>query len=114
MYAAGRIKEAVEALLNISNTVDEDVYMTGPMLAWVSGESCYPVPALCIRHFATDFLQRYLSTPESRADATLHSTSPTPLLREWAKSKLTSGSWRDALLAARNVSISFFEYPSWA
>ena len=33
--------------------------------------------------------------------------SPTPLFREWAKSKLTSGSWRDALVVTPNVSIPF-------
>ena len=60
LYAAGRIKEAGESLLDLVNTVDEDVYMTGPILTWVSGKSCYPAPALCIQHFATDFLQRCL------------------------------------------------------
>jgi hypothetical protein len=90
LYAAGSIKEAGESLLNIVNTVDEDAYMTGPIITWVS-----------------DFLQRYLSTPADSVDATLHPPSPMPLLREWAKSKLTSGSWRDALVVTLNVSISF-------
>ena len=98
LYAAGRIKEAGESLLNIINIVDEDI--------WVSGKLCYPVALLCIRYFGTDFLQRCLSTPETSVDTTLHSLSPTPLLREWAKLKLTSGSWREALAAAVNVSIS--------
>ena len=92
LYAAGRIKEASKSLLNIVNIFDKGVYMTGPIVTWVSGESCYLVPALYIRHFASDFLQRCLSTPESNVDAILHSKSPTPLLREWAKSKLTGGS----------------------
>jgi hypothetical protein len=30
-----------------------------------------------------------------------------PLLRKWAESQLTGGSWRDALVAALDVSISF-------
>ena len=60
-----------------------------------------------MRHFATDFLQRCLSTPESSVETTVHSPFPALLLREWAKSKLTGGSWRDALVAALNVSISF-------
>ena len=97
--------------MNIVNTVDEDVYMAGPIATWISGKSCYPVPPLCIRHFATDFLQRYLSTAESSADTTLHSLSPTPLLREWAKSKLTDGLWRDALVATFKVGISFVLVP---
>jgi hypothetical protein len=44
LYAAGSIKEAGESLLNIVNTVDEDAYMTGPIITWVSGKLCYPVP----------------------------------------------------------------------
>ena len=107
LYAAGRIKEAGESLLNIVNTIDKDVSMTGPVVIWVSGKSCYPAPVLCIRHFATDFLERFLSTPESKVDATVHLKSLTPLLREWAKSKLRGGSWRDALVASWNVSMPF-------
>ena len=114
LYAAGRTKEAGGYLLNIVSTVNEDVYMTGPIVAWVSGKLCYPDPPLCIQYFSTDFLQRCLSTPESSADTTLHSQSTSPLLREWAKSKLTCGSWRDALAAALNVSISFCSgAPRW-
>ena len=48
LYAARRIKEAGESLLNIVNTVNEDVYITGPIITWISGKSCYPVPPLCI------------------------------------------------------------------
>jgi tetratricopeptide (TPR) repeat protein len=107
LYAAGRIKDAGESLLNIVNTVDEDVYMTGAIITWVSGKSRYPIPPLCIPHFPPDFLQRCLSTPESSVGTTLNSPSPTPLLREWAQSKLTGGSWRDALVTALNVSIFF-------
>ena len=104
LYAAGCIKEAGESLLDIAN---KDVYMTGPIVTWVSGKSCYPVPPLCIQHFATDFLNRYLSTSESTRDTALHSPSPTPILREWAKSTLTGGSWGDALVSALNVSTPF-------
>ena len=35
LYAAGRIKEAAESLLNIVNTVDYDIYMTWQ---WAVGE----------------------------------------------------------------------------
>jgi hypothetical protein len=41
--------------------------MTGPIITWVFGKSCYPVPLLYIRYFATDFSQRYLSTPKFTA-----------------------------------------------
>ena len=46
LYAAGRMKEVGESLLDLVNTVDEDVYMTGPVVTWVSGKLCYPVPPL--------------------------------------------------------------------
>ena len=40
LYAAGRIKEASEALLNIVSFFDEDVYMAEPVISWFSGRSC--------------------------------------------------------------------------
>ena len=105
-YAAGRIKKAGKCLLDLLNNINEDVYMTGSIVAWISGKSCYPIPLPCIRHFTTDFLQQCLSTPESSVDMTLHSQFPMPLLREWAKLELIDGLWRDALVAALNVSSS--------
>lgn len=50
------------------------------------------------------------------ANATLNSTTLIQLLREWAKSTLVSGSWKDALDAAVNVSISLGSriFFSWA
>ena len=107
LYAAGHIKEAGESLLNMANTVDEDVYRTGSIVTWVSGKLCYPIPLTCIRYLAIDFLQKCLSTPETSVDTTLDSLTPTPLLREWAKVKSTGCSWRDALAATPDVSISF-------
>ncbi|KAF8552355.1 hypothetical protein OG21DRAFT_1511593 [Imleria badia] len=86
LYASGRVKEAGESLLNIANTVDEDVYMTGPIFTWI-----------------TDFLKRCLST-ENSDDTTL----PTSLLTEWAKLQLTGGSWNDALTAARGFTAPKF------
>ena len=56
-------------------------------------------------------MQRRLSTPNNKGDASLvtagHNISylTTPLLREWAKLRLTAGSWKDALESATNVSI---------
>ncbi|KAF8120144.1 hypothetical protein EV363DRAFT_1408158 [Boletus edulis] len=60
------------------------------------------------------FTQRRLSAHGDAASntnrdanmSTIHTTLP-PLLREWAKAKLTRGSWKDALLSAVGVSISF-------
>ena len=42
--------------------------------------------------------------------ATLNPPTSTPLLREWAKVKLTCDFWRDALLSALGVSISFYTH----
>ena len=57
----------------------------------------------CCSAMHSTFHHRFLATI---GETTLHSPS-TPLLREWVKLKLTGGSWRDALVAARNVIISF-------
>ena len=91
----------------MANTVDEDVYRTGSIVTWVSGKLCCPVPLTCIRYLALDFLQRCLSAPETSVDTTHHSLPATSLLREWAKAKSTGCSWRDALAATLDVSISF-------
>ena len=74
-------------------------------------------------------MQRCLSSPESSGDASLkavhhddmqtlpatpHLPLPTLLLREWAKFKLTSSSWKDALAAAVVVSLLLLRHPSLA
>jgi len=44
--------EAGESLLTIVNTVDEVVYVTGPIATWVSGESCFTRPSsLCSKFY---------------------------------------------------------------
>ena len=103
LYATGRIKQAGESLLDVANTINKDIYMTGPIVTWVSGKLCYRGPVTCIQYLAIEFLRQCLSTPETGVDTTLHSPSPTLLLREWAKSKLTGSSWREALVTALNV-----------
>ena len=50
-------------------------------------------------------MQRCLSTPNRNIDA-VSAMAPTPLLREWAKAKLTNSTWRDALDLSVSVSIS--------
>ena len=55
--------------------------------------------------FLPGFVQRCLSTPNHNVDA-VSATPPTPLLRQWAKAKLTNGTWKDALDLAVSVSIS--------
>ena len=37
LHAAGRTKDASESLLKLVNTLDEDVYMSGPITEWISG-----------------------------------------------------------------------------
>ena len=109
LYAAGRIKEAGEALLNIVSFFDEGVYMAESVISWFSGRLCCLVPSLYTRHSATDFLQRCLST-ENSYDTTL----PTPPLNEWVKLQLRGCSWNDALAAAHDVTITLCSgIPRW-
>ena len=61
--------------------------------------------AIGVQPFLLDFMQRRLSSPNCNVD-TVSTTPPTPLLREWAKAKLTIGTWKDALDIAVGVSIS--------
>ena len=37
LHAAGRMTDAGESLLNLVKTLDEEVYMTGPIAEWISG-----------------------------------------------------------------------------
>ena len=68
-------------------------------------------------NFSAEFTEQCLSGPESADEtvptaiviqdtntSTLHATA-TPLLREWAKAKLTHDSWKDALHSTVNVSL---------
>ncbi|KAF8552626.1 WD40 repeat-like protein [Imleria badia] len=103
LYVAGRTKDAAECLLKLLNTFDEDVDSSQPIISeWVS-----------------DFTHRCLSTSES--NATRHGNPPvlqvpldsqisTALLREWAKATMAGRSWKDALVTAAGVSISFGFY----
>ncbi|KAF8553154.1 hypothetical protein OG21DRAFT_1485613 [Imleria badia] len=68
LYAARRIKEAGECLLDIVNTIDKDIYTTGRISAWFS-----------------DFLQRCLYTPESSDDTSLPPSSPPAALKRVGK-----------------------------
>ena len=108
LHATGRIKEAGEALLDIVHSFPGVVYMAEPVVTWLSGRLCCLVSPLYIRHFATDSLQRCLST-----ERTDNSALPTPLLREWVQLQLEGGSWNDALTATRDVSISSCSGACW-
>ncbi|KAF8554675.1 hypothetical protein OG21DRAFT_1508679 [Imleria badia] len=94
LYAAGCIKDAGDSLLKMLNTVDEAVYMRGPLIEWVS-----------------DWTHRYLSAPQSEGDAASNSAqhyetpTPTPLLREWAKATLANGEWQDALVSTASFTL---------
>ena len=102
--------------------------MSGPLIKWISGKYLQPVWLSCVRNFSTDSTHRYLSAPESNGDAasnmahhieaptpraTFDSWTPTPLLREWAKATLACSEWKDALVVAASVSISFYSGTSW-
>ena len=78
----------------------------------VSGELLFSVFFCYIRHFGEDWMWRCLSTAEkddARTMTTGHSNvlhPMTPLLREWARSRLMTGLWKDMIVAA-GVSIIF-------
>ena len=97
--------------------------MSGPITEWIFGESMFTCLFPCMKVFPSDFTRLSLSAPRSDGGgaseaaqhdnaptphATLNSPTPTPLLREWAKAALTRRSWRDTLIAATSVSISFY------
>ena len=109
--------DAGKSLLELINTFEMEVYVHGDIVEWISGELTFCLFEAAHHTFLSDFTQRYLSTPESDdhnlltttlgANAATPRTDPTPLLREWAKATLASRSWRDALVTAANVSISY-------
>ena len=79
---------------------------------WPSGFMVSPFStcfATGIQPFLSDFMQRSLSSPNCNVDAA-SPTAPIPLLREWAKARLTNGTWKDALDVAVSVSISLHHY----
>ena len=83
----------------------EQVYTSGPTTEWFCGEFIFYLFSPSIQPFLSDFLQRRLPTPNHNVDA-VSAIPPTPLLREWAKAKLTNGTWKDTLDLAVSVSIS--------
>ncbi|KAF8137323.1 hypothetical protein EV363DRAFT_1157314 [Boletus edulis] len=78
------------------------------MTEWVCGEFMFTcLTAVTRAATLSAFIQPRLSAHGDAASntnrdanmSTIHTTLP-PLLREWAKAKLTRGSWKDALLSA--------------
>ena len=104
------------------NALDEERYMSGPLIKWMSGAFMFnQFGSGAFENFFTEFTHRYLSAPGSDGDAaantaqhneaptplpTFDSWAPAPLLKEWAKAALASGEWKDALVVAASVSIS--------
>ena len=60
LYASGRTKDASEALLKMVYTLDEAVYLSGPLIKWVSGESGF-----------NQFGRRPLETSPKRLDPSI-------------------------------------------
>ena len=107
--------DAGKSFLELVNTYEE-VYTSGTTIEWTLSELTFCLFAAAHQPFASDFTQRYLSTPESDDHNLLTSTlatnvamrhnDPTPIWREWAKAKLTNGIWKDALDLPVSVSIT--------
>ena len=109
--------DAGTSFLELVNTYEEEVYTSGTIIEWISGELTFSLFVAAHQPFVSDFTQRYLSTPDSDDHNFLTTTlgtnaatpriDPAPLLKEWAKATLASRSWRDALVVAVDVSISY-------
>ncbi|KAF8547868.1 YVTN repeat-like/Quino protein amine dehydrogenase [Imleria badia] len=99
LRAAGHVKEAGEVVLETTNIFGEEIYMSEALTKWLS-----------------NFTQRCLATAGSGSNApskaapndelpnhhlTPGSSTPSPLLREWARANLMYGPWKDAFTAAR-------------
>ena len=87
----------------------EQVYTSGPTTEWFCSEFIFYPFSPGIPPFLSDFMQRRLSSPDFNVDV-VSATLPTPLLRVWAKAKLTNGTWKDVLDLAVGVSISLRYY----
>ena len=98
--------------------------MRGDIVEWISGELRFYLFVAAHQPFVSDFTQRYFSTAEGDdhnlltttlgTNAATLRTDLTLLLREWAKATLSGRSWRDALVTAINVSISYSRHHSWS
>ena len=112
LEAAARITDATECFQEMMDELGEEVYTTGPTTEWFYGEFIFYRFSAGIQPFLLDFMQRRLSTPNRNVDA-VSATLPKPLLREWAKAKLISSTWKDALNLAVSVSnLLALSYPS--
>ncbi|KAF8130759.1 hypothetical protein EV363DRAFT_219708 [Boletus edulis] len=87
------------------------------MTEWVCGEFMFTcLTAVTRAAILSAVIQPRLSAHGDAASntnrdgnmSTIHSALP-PLLREWAKAKLTRGSWKDALLSAVGFTVSRVE-----
>ena len=105
LEATDRILDATECFQEMMGELGEQVYTSRPTTEWFCGEFIFYLCSPSIQPFLSDFLQRRLSTPNYSVDV-VSAMHPTPLLREWAKAKLTNGTWKDALGLAVSVSIS--------
>ena len=107
--------DASKSFLELVNTYEVEVYTSETIIEWISSKLTSCLFAAAHQPFVSDFTQRYLSAPESEdhnlltttLNAATLRTEPTPLLKEWAKATLASRSWRDALVTAVDVSISY-------
>ncbi|KAF8430779.1 hypothetical protein L210DRAFT_3730379, partial [Boletus edulis BED1] len=99
LEATSRIVDAVECFHEMTRELGGGIYMSGFTIEWVCD---FIQRRLCVHGDATSNANQYSSTP------TIHTTL-TPLLELWAKAKLTSHSWKAALLSAVGFTLSRFE-----
>ena len=127
-----RITDAIECFHQLDSELAEETNTHGEQVKWVVGERWNNHACSVHDRSPSDFKQRCAQKLEHLGDiavdvqqhdeaitqySTALSLNPIippdtfvkqPLLRKWAGLKLTGGSWRDALVAALDVSISFY------
>ena len=129
MYAQGRIYDAAESLLEIANTVNEDIRGDKLIFDWLAGEFRRRAFGYSIQSLPSEFTHRCVTTLERIGDEAsniknhdeavaaystallLSPSSPNNVLIKWASRMLVRGSAHEALSAAAKVcSPRWFEY----
>ena len=107
LFVVGRTKEAGESALRM---VGGEIDMSESIKTWVSGEPSFYHSTTHL-NFATGFMQQCLSAPENDRNASSvtsrnNASHPMrPLLKEWVRLRLTTGSWQDILSSGTGVRI---------
>lgn len=121
LFGQGRIHDAAKALLEMRNTVNEDVRSDNLIVSWLSGESwcCVLIYSIQCQSLPSEFTRRCVTVLETHGDeaskaekrddavvayATALTLSPSnSVLMQWASILLIRSSTREVLDAAVEV-----------